>query len=285
MKVIHHITLVILLLATGNLAGQDMVHKASRADERSFGKGVSRVSVYSEKASVTVKGWSGSEIKVLLKPVSRNTDMEKAVADLKFIRYYAEKEGDRLVIRNSFTGKMEQITSNLSISIEIYMPVSIPAEITNLYGPVIVSNLSEATVAVSFGSLAVTDIGSKCNITARYSNMELTSVHGALAVRSEKSDIRALRLSAASTLDCSYGTANLELSGPGPLTVKGHRTTVELTVDDFGRYRYILEAQQGKVILPDGRQEGKEKVVIQNTDNAGIIDVTTSYCDIRVSTK
>ncbi len=285
MKILRHIILALLLLASGSLAGQDMVHKASAVDEKSFGKGVSRVSVYGEKASVTVKGWSGPEVKVVLRPVSRNSDREKAVADLKFIQYYAEKEGDRIVIRNSFRGEMEKITSNLSIVIEVFMPASVPAEITNLYGPVVISNLSDVTANVSFGSLAITDISSGCIITARYSDMELTSVRGSLDVRSEKSDILARELSASATLDCSYGTANLEFSGNGPLKVNGHRTTVEITVEDFGRYSYTLNAQQGKVMLPGGRSAGKEKVEIQHKGNSGMIDVTTSYCDITVSTK
>jgi hypothetical protein len=58
------------------------------------------------------------------------------------------------VIRNSFRGQLEQITSNLSIVIEIFMPSSVPAEITNLYGPVESGNLASMTANVSFGSLA-----------------------------------------------------------------------------------------------------------------------------------
>lgn len=285
MKILRHIILALLLLASGSLAGQDMVHKASGAYERSFGKSVSRVSVYGEKASVTVKGWSSPEVKVVLRPVSRNSDREKAVADLKYIKYYVEKEGDRLVIRNSFMGKLDQITSNLSIVIEIFLPSSVPAEITNLYGPVVISNLNDITATVSFGSLAITDVGSECIITARYSDMELTSLRGSLAVRSEKSDILARELSAASTLDCSYGTASLEFSGTAPLTVKGHRTTVEINVDDFRRYSYNLNAPQGKVILPGGGQAEKDKAEIRHPGNAGLIDVTTSYCDITITSK
>jgi hypothetical protein len=285
MKILRHIALALLLLTSGNLAAQDMVHKASGVDERSFGKGVRQVSVYGEKASVTVKGWSGSEVKVVLRPVSRNSDREKAVADLKYIQYYAEKEGDRIVIRNSYRGELEKITSNLSIGIEVFMPASVPAEITNLYGPVVISGLTDVAASVSFGSLAITDVSSTCTVTARYSNTELISVRGTLDINSEKSDIRARALSAATAIKCSYGRADLDFAGTGTLTVKGHRTTVEITVDDFGRYGYSLYAPQGRVILPGGRQAGKEKVEIQHPDSAGAIDITTSYCDITITTK
>ena len=285
MKIFHYIALCLILLSAGNLAGQEVIHKASGSIEKTFGKGISEVTVYGEKASVSVKGWGGSEVKVLLRPVSRNRNKEQAIADLKYIHYYVEKEGDRLVIRNSFKGKLEQITSNLSMEIEVLMPTSIPVDITNLYGPVEIENLASVSANVSFGSLSMTDIRSTCSITTRYSDIKLTSIHGRLVINAEKSDIRATALSAATEISCSYGKAELELAGTGLLTVKGYRTTVDITVDDFEKYRYSLKAPQGKINLPQGKQIRNEPVEIQPPSPAGLIDVTTSYCDITISTK
>ena len=285
MKIFYFIALCLVLQGAGSLAGQETLHKASRVDERSFGKGISRITVYGEKASVTVKGWSGSEVKVLLRPVSRNRDREQAIADLKYIHYSAEKENDNLVVRNSFKGKLEQITSNLSMEIEIYMPASLPAEITNLYGPVEISNLACATAVVSFGSLKITNISTECRVTTRYSDMELNSIRGVLLVNGEKSDILATDLTAATTINCSYGEADLGVSGTGPFTVKGYRTAVEIIVKDFDDYSYSLKAPHGTIKLPDGRQIRNEPAEIRHANAAGFVDVTTSYCDITVSTK
>lgn len=285
MKMFHYIALCLILQGAGNLAGQEVIHKASGSAERTFGKGISGVTVYGEKASVSVKGWSGSEVKVLFRPVSRNRDKEQAIADLKYIHYYVEKEGDRLVIRNSFKGKMEQITSNLSMEIEILMPASLPADITNLYGPVEIDNIASVSANVSFGSLSMTDIRSTCSITTRYSDIKLTSIHGRLVINAEKSDIRATALSAATEISCSYGKADLELTGTGPLVIKGYRTTVDVTVNEFEKYQYNLKAPQGKINLPQGKQIRNGPVEIQHANPAGLIDVTTSYCDITISTK
>ena len=115
--------------------------------------------------------------------------------------------------------------------------------------------------------------------------MELTSIHGKLIINSEKSDIRATALSAATDIKCSYGKAELELVGAGLLVVKGYRTTVDIMVDEFEKYRYSLKAPQGKINLPQGKQVRNEAVEIQNTNPVGLIDVTTSYCDISISTK
>ncbi len=285
MTILRYISLCLILLATGNVAGQGTVNKASRVEEKTFAKEISRVSVYGEKASVSVKGWSSTEVKVLLRPVSRNLDKEQAKDDLKYIQYYAEKEGDRLVIKNSFKGKLEQITSNLSMEIEVFMPASVPVEVTNLYGPVVISSIAGVTANVSFGSLSVTDISSMCSITARYSNIELTSAGGNIDIKSEKSDIRARALSATTTIDCSYGTADLEFTGTGLLLVKGYRTTVTVSVDEFEKHRYSLEARQGKVILPGSRQAGSGPLEINHPGTAGLIDLTTSYCNLTISTK
>ncbi|MDF1560608.1 MAG: hypothetical protein P1P83_10435 [Bacteroidales bacterium] len=284
MRILHYIAMGFFLLGTFNLAGQEVIQKASATIEKSYGKGIVGVVVYGEKASVKVQGWNGSEVKVLFRPVSRNRDREQAIADLKYIHYSAEREGDKLVVSNSFRGKHEQISSNLTIEIEIFMPHSVAAEITNLYGPVEITNLTSARATVSFGSLRVSNISSECRITTRYSDMELNSVRGILIVNSEKSDILTTDLTASTTINCSYGEAYLGLAGAGPFIVKGHRTEVGVTVEDFENYRYILKAMQGIINLPGGRQVRNELVEKSHESSAGLIDVSTSYCDITILT-
>ncbi len=285
MRILQYMTLSLVLLGTCDLAAQELMQKASGSDERSFGKGISAVSVYGEKASVTVRGAAVSEVKVLLRPVSRNRNKEQAVADLKYIHYSAEKEGNILVIRNSFRGELEQITSNLSMEIEIIMPSSLPVEITNLYGPVEAVNLASVTASVSFGSLRLTDISPATAITARYSDMELTSVRGKADINAEKSDIMMKATEAATVINCSYGTADIELTGSGPLIVKGYRTTVKISLDEPGKYQYALKTPQGRILMSDGKQYRNQPVEIRPPAPAGLIDVTTSYCDITIAKK
>ncbi|HCM60333.1 MAG TPA: hypothetical protein DIS74_08185 [Bacteroidales bacterium] len=285
MKILQYMAMSLVLLGTWDLAAQEVMQKASRTDERSFGKEISEVHVYGEKASVTVKGAAVSEVKVLLRPVSRNRRKEQAAADLKYIRYSAEKEGDILVIRNSFRGEPEPVSSNLSMEIEIIMPSSLPVKITNLYGPVEVSNLASVTANVSFGSLRLSDISSATGVTARYSDLELTSIQGRLDLRLEKSDILAKALGAATVINCSYGRADIELAGSGPLVVKGYRTTVNVSVDEPEKYQYTLKAPQGRIITSDGKQYRNQPVDIIPRVPAGLVDVTTSYCDITIAKK
>ncbi|HNT94396.1 MAG TPA: hypothetical protein PKJ71_11945 [Bacteroidales bacterium] len=285
MKILYCIALCLAFQGAGSLAGQEILHKASGTDERSFTKGISMITVFGEKASVTIKGWSSSEVKVLLRPVARNRNRDQAIADLKYIRYSAETEGNKLVVRNSFKGQMEQITSNLTMEIEIYMPHSVPAEITNLYGPVDIMNLNTVTAIVSFGSLKVDKISSECMITTRYTDMELSSIRGVLVVNAEKSDILTTDLNASTTINCSYGEAAIGLAGKGPFTVRGYRTAIEINVENFENYSYNLKAPHGRVLLPEGEEAGSEAVELTHRAPAGLIDVSTSYCDITISTK
>ncbi len=285
MKILHCMAMSLVLLATCNLAAQEVMQKASKTEERNFGKGISKIYVYGEKASVTVRGADVSEVKVLLRQVSRNKNKEQAVADLKYIHYSAEKEGDILVIRNSFRGEPGKITSNLSMEIEIIMPASLPVEITNLYGPVEAGHLASLTAGVSFGSLRLSDITSEMRVTTRYSDMELTSIRGSADIIAEKSDILMTALEAATVIKCSYGTADIELAGAGPLVVKGYRTAVNISLDEPGKYQYALKAPQGRIIMSDGKQYRNQPVGIIPQFPAGLIDVTTSYCDITISKK
>ncbi len=285
MKILNYIALCLILQGAGNLAGQELLHKASKVDERTYVKGISKISIRGEKASVSLQGWNRSEVKVLLRPVSRNTDKEQAIADLKYIRYDAIQEGNLLVITNSFEGELEQFTSNLSMEIEVLVPFSMPAQITNLYGPVQIENLASVSANVSFGSLSLTSISSNCSIAVRYSDIELNSISGKLDIKAEKSDIRAKTLSGTSTINCSYGEAHLALVSNGNLAVKAYRTGLTVEVDVFEKFRYLLDAKGGNINLPQGKKIRDKVVNIQPAGASGQIDLSTSYCDISIITK
>ncbi len=285
MKGIRYISLLILLLGFQSLAAQEVVRKASKTEEKVFEKDISQVSVYGEKAQISVKGWESNTIKVILKPVSRNKVEKQAIEDLKYIKYYAEKEGNLLVIRNSFRGEAEKITSNLGIEIEVFVPQSIPVSITNLYGPVYAADLNEVDTEISFGSLRLTKINTSGTIQARYSNMELNAIRGELTVNAEKSDIMATDLSAHSIITTSYGKTDLYLSGNGDLAVNGYRTAIDITLESLEKYNFRLEAAHGGVNLPARNEPIKTKVEIRHPDSTARIEATTSYCDINIKLK
>jgi len=285
MKILYHIALCLMLQGAGRLAGQELMHKASKVDEKKYTKGIDAISIRGEKASISVKGWSGTEVKILLRPVSRNTDKTQAITDLKYIRYEAVQEGSQLVVTNSFEGELEKINSNLSMEIEVLAPFSMPVQITNLYGPVLIENFATVTANVSFGSLSLANISSDCSLTARYADIGLNSISGKLVIKAEKSDIRAKALGGTSVIECSYGEANLDLAPYGQLHVNAYRTGLTVEVDVYEDYSYRLEAKNGYVYLPQGKQIRDKVVDIQHAGASRLVDLNTSYCDINIITK
>jgi len=285
MKIPFLLFLGLMLQFAGELAGQELMHKASRLEEKNYSKGVSSVSIRGEKASVSVRGWNGSEVKVIFRPVSRNSDKRLAIADLNYIRYLAVQEGEKLVISNTFEGEMDKITSNLSIEIELMVPVSMPVQVTNLYGPVIMGNLATAKANVSFGSLSLNNISSSCQIEVRYTDIELQSISGKMELKAGKSDIRARGLGGESAIDCSYGKVELALAPNAQVVVRAYRTAISVEVHEPDQYSYRLEAKQGSIFLPQAQPIKNNMVDIQHPGVSGKLDLSTSYCDISIITK
>ncbi len=71
------------------------------------------------------------------------------------------------------------------------MPRVIPIQISNLYGPVKATELSNIKLYVSFGHIALADISGYLSITSRYSKMTISRALGALQIQAEKSGINA----------------------------------------------------------------------------------------------
>ena len=286
MKLIRNILLFLTLLGVSEAYGQELVHKVSKEISDNFDQEIQEVHVRGEKASVTVSGWSKDYIQVNLKPISRNTSKKEAISDLKFIRYEAYMEGKNLLIKNSFKGKNEKISSNLSMEIEILMPGAIPIQISNLYGPVKATELSNIKLDVSFGHIAIAHISGYASITARYSNMTISRALGALHIQAEKSDINADGIDAMTSITSKYGKADLKLSASDQsLRMDAYRTEVKIEVDAFEEFNYSLSTTYGTISTPGFSSEKKEKLQISHDENNKDIEVSTTYSDITIASK
>lgn len=285
MKILRVISFILVLMNFNELMPQEVIHKAFLEKEKLFGQEIKEITIVGEKASISVRGWNGNHIKTILRPVARNMDKDIAISDLKYIGFYADQEGDKLVVRSFFKGNAEKVKSNLSIEIEMLVPNGIPLAITNFYGSVIVENIFNADVDVSFGSIKMKDIKQSGRIVSRYSDIEGINMNGMLDIHSEKSDIILKGLNAATEVSSSYGKAEIELIGNSPVTIHGFRTTIEIGVDDFEKFNYRLSAREGEIILPYRNYNKMETLEINNPGAGNLVDISTSYCDISITTK
>jgi Toastrack DUF4097 len=286
MKLIRYILLVLTLLGVSESYAQELVHKVSKEQSENFDQEIKQVLVWGEKASITVSGWSKDYIQVHLKPISRNVSKKEAISDLKFISYDALVEGNNLVIKNSFKGSNEKISSNLSMEIQIMMPGAIPIEISNLYGPVSAKELSNIKLDVSFGHITLADISGYASLNSRYSNMNISRALGALHIQAEKSDINAEDLDAKTNITSKYGKADIELSASNQsLSMEAYRTEVKISVDAFEDFNYRLSTTHGSINTPGRSSEKKESFQLSHKEKNKDIEISTTYSDITIASK
>ena len=286
MKILKIIALILAFAMVSESQGQEMIHKVSREQNRSFDQDIEGIQVRGEKASVSVSGWNRDYVSVVLRPVSRNIVKSDAIAELKIIKYSAQLEGKELIIRNSFSGNKGKISSNLSMEIEIRMPSSLPIHIKNLYGPVEASGLSNINLEVSFGQITLSEISGYAFVRSRYTDIEISKATGSVSIEAEKSDINAIEINALTQITSKYGKTEIELTQEGQaLSIDAYRTEVRIMVQAFEDYNYKLNSTHGAIHLPSSDEIKREGFEIHHSKRNKNIEISTTYSDITIAAK
>jgi len=286
MKICKHILLIIMLLYAFETIAQEVVQKVSKPENKRFDQKIDKLLVMGEKASITVVGWSNNYISVKLTPISRNANKSIAITDLKFIKYSASIENNQLVVKNSFEGENEKISSNLSIEIEISVPNATPVVVKNLYGTVKLMSLTHVNTEVSFGKIILDKISGNSTIHSRYSDITLNDILGTINITAEKATIEATSIDATTKIESQYGKIVFDArSNHQSIQIKSQRTEAIITVDNFKRFNYKLSTTFAKIKIPD-KDLGKElNYSMLYADKNKLIEIITTYCDITITNK
>ncbi len=116
-----------------------------------------------EKAAITVTGWQGKKVKVILKLIAKAPAQETARRELDFQRYILEKRKEVIHLKNYFVLPKGQkaLHAILLAEYEVWVPYQATIAITNTYG-----------------NVQVTKKGGRTHIDLKYGNTTLAEVEG-----------------------------------------------------------------------------------------------------------
>jgi hypothetical protein len=255
--------------------------------------GQSKITIKGEKSDISIIGGNYSTMKVEILLISKCTDKETALNDLKFINYSIQQKDKEIIMSNNFISPdIKNIKSNLSVRYIISVPEKCNLQITNLYGNIELKNLSiTGEINNSFGDISMKDIKGAFSVHLYYSNIFAAGINAILKCKSENSDQVFENVSGTYDLITSYGkinfTANNDLR---KIDINASRSTVEVQVDNFEKYNYSLAAMDDEIILPDAfKNMIKKEFGLKKFDHVSnsnfTIKVKTTYCPITIKTK
>ncbi len=251
------------------------------------------VKIKGEKSDISINSWKNKSVKIEIQLIARNPKKEKAEEDLKFINYNLDKSGESISMSNIFqSDKNAQITSNLSVKYNVWIPDNSIIKIENLYGDVIIENsFVQADIHNSFGQVNMKAITGKLNLNLYYADTRITNIQALVICNAVNSELSFVNASGAYEIASNYGNINFDAGeNLKKLQVKSTRTEIGVEVGNFKKYSYNLVTQSSNLNLPGNynskiKKEARISRFEMNTNSSNpYIHIETTYCPIHINT-
>ncbi len=212
------------------------------------------VRVEGEKAAITVTGWSGRGVKVVLKLVAKAPTQETARRELDFQRYILEKRKQTIYLKNYFVRPKGQKALNalLLAEYEIWVPRQATVEISSTYGNVYIKDKAgRTTVSVQYGNTTLDGVGGTGQYTSYFGDFTARNLGGTTraTLRHTKTSIEGLSGEA----DFDNTLSDMSLGGlreVKTLRINADKSDISLRVDRPAQYRCQFRTEFGEITPP-----------------------------------
>ncbi len=276
MKIIIHIkyALFLALILRGPLAHtQTTVQVVTKSVDKTLPyKAGFSLNIDAEKADITLKANPNvKEINVKMELISKNPNLQNAKQDLDALKYIVETQGKTVYLRNyiGIEKGSAKPTSDLKTRYTIEVPSEMVVSVKNNFGKLNVSGLRNKVMLITeFCKTTLTDIKGEMSINTRLGDIDGRGLEGKISVQSNRSDVFLSMAKGECAITAQYGKINIETDKTfTQLSIKADKAEVHFLPPAATAINYDLEAEYGKVILPQKitpkyieKSDKKEKV-------------------------
>jgi hypothetical protein len=253
------------------------------------------MNIDAEKADITLKANPNiKEVSVKMDLISKNPNLQSAKQDIDALKYIVETQGKTIYLRN-YIGIEKggaKPTSDLKTRYTIEVPAEMIVSIKNNFGKLNVSGLrSKVMLITEFCKTILTDIKGEMFINSRLGDIDGRGLEGKISVQSNRSDLFLSMTKGECAITAQYGKINIETDKTfTQLSIKADKAEVHFLPPPATAINYDLEAEYGKVILPQKltpkyieKTDKKEKVNFNHFDTGSDKKKTTLGVYIQTS--
>lgn len=227
------------------------------------------VNIDGDRAEVYIESWDQSTIRVHLELISKNVDREKAEQDLEHMQYSAQKDKNKIYLRN-YLAAIEgdsKPESQLKAIYRIYLPEQCPVYLKNSYGLANISNLiNKLRINSRFSRIGLNNIQGAMDINTQFGDLFGQNLNGDVSVVSRRSDVTLKNMKGRYDINAQYGILRLYAANEGLLGLDLHadKSQVFLYNSKLTAFSYDLTVQNGRLDSPN---ELKFKILDQKDPN------------------
>ena len=156
----------------------------SKTVEKTFTwKPTDKVKIEGEKAKLSIKGWEGNEVKVIMKQISKARTQQVAEKELAYQRYIFDYKKGTIYIKNYFAipKGTQQMESIQKVEFQIWIPRKTELEVYNNYGNTHLERLSGSLrLNTKYGNIDLNNYSGSANVKSYFGDLTVTDFAGSL---------------------------------------------------------------------------------------------------------
>lgn len=282
------VTATCLLLASMKLAAQHKIQVASKSYSYDYDASATLIKLYAEKSEIVLNPSADDICRVEIKLISKNSDQQEAIRDLKAVKYSVEEKSGIVNLKNYFDPpEVRPVKSNLSVRYTIYVPVSKRIEINCLYSQITAQSVNiNCSIDAAFSDVTLNKCNGRILLKTYYSGLLIDRGGASLSGSLDKSDMTMVNFSGPVDLKTHYGiinirqeqmNANWKLIGSytefslainKSLLQNCKLTTFSGSIDATAQYQKMVVKEKNKTTLPFVNDPSFPAINISTTFNS-----------------
>jgi hypothetical protein len=250
------------------------------------------IHINSQKANISIRGWSRSTIVVRIKVTFEHADGNLARKELEYAKFNLLRTSEGMDANNYFSlpAGTSKIYSKVRVEYTVFVPDEVNLVVNNTYGTCEISNLKTfINLNNKYGEVRMSGVSGLLRIYTTLCHVAADNLGGEISFTGVNSDYQLENMNGQVKIMNNVGS--LEVS-PGEsllaLTINATHSEVILHIKDIDRYGYSLAAKSAAVILPQGfykhkfKERTESKAISAMVAGKTLITVNTSFNNINL---
>ncbi len=236
------------------------------------------IEIQNGHGTVEVRGGDQDFAQLTFRKVVWRRKKEDAQALAARVRVTLTKAADKLTLGTN-RAELER-RSSIETSFILTVPKSMIVQVTNSYGPVRIEDVAQATVRNSHDQITASGVAGPCVLESSYDDIEADGIKGTCRIVNSHGDVRAGTIGGDLTIATSYARIRVDGAG-GTADLRGPNTDIEalrvagaVTVD--ATYEKVVLGDVGPAKVTGHNME------VAASNVRGDLEIRTSYEPVRV---
>ena len=284
--------LILLITKVSKNYSQEPVNVVTRRIEKEFIiQQKDHININAERGIIKIKGWTEKKVRVTLKIVAKNKELETAREEVQHMNYILTQNRNEIILKNFLLlparKEYNEISSIIRAEYEIFIPVDMSISIQNTFGSVSIRNLNSfITANLEYSDLTLQNTNTQLDLFINTGDFVCSHSDLNAKIETRYSQINFHEVKGDIKLIMMYGNINISLNKELTVNLFADRTDIMLINRDCFDYNYIISGEYTSLrFQPDCYFKNWSLLNLSYKDDMSITPWTLHYLSSSVESK